>query len=269
MHQFLVVSDGTGGTAEQMLRALLTQFAGAQTSIQRRPEIRTEEQARAVIEEAARLDAFVVHTVVSNQLRRAIGNLGRLYDVPTLDLLGPPLARLAEQFDTSPSETPGLVRALNREYFQRIEAMEFAFRHDDGQHVDELANAEIVLLGVSRTFKTPVSMYLAFRGWMVANVPIVLDLPVPPILFALPPDRVFGLTTTPHRLALLRRMREEHLGGSAGRYATLEHVTQELAYARRLYGRGAGWRIVDVTDRSIEEIAADLIAGVRQSGGGG
>jgi regulator of PEP synthase PpsR (kinase-PPPase family) len=276
VQRILVISDGTGGTAEQALRATLTQFDDTEVQVDRRAEVRSEARAREAVEEAARTGAFIVHTVVSKELRNAIIDLCRLHEVEAVDLIGPLLARLAERFSRSPSETPGLYHELNAEYFKRIEAMEFALRHDDGQRVQELTNAEIVILGVSRTFKTPISIYLAQRGWLVGNVPIIMDFPIPPILHELPPARVFGLMTTAARLTTLRQVRHQYLGGSAGHYADLDFVRRELAYARDAYNRRPGWHVIDVTEKPIEEIAAEILGSLRRSvsagaedGGGG
>jgi hypothetical protein len=154
---------------------------------------------------------------------------------------------------------------LNDEYFRRIEAMEFAYNHDDGRRVHELSQAEIVLVGVSRTFKTPLSIYLAFKGWFVANVPIVLKLKPPAELFDLPPDRVCGLTIDPVRLAELRQVRYNLLGGAAGDYADPENVHREVEYALNLFRSQRGWPVVEVTDKPIEEISSEILALVKQS----
>ena len=265
MHRIFIVSDGTGVTAEQSLRAALTQFADTEVRLDRRPGVRDEARAREVIEEASQVNGLVVHTVVSKDLRRALVEIGRLYNVEVIDLMGPLLARLTDRFASSPSERPGLFRELNAHYFQRIEAMEFAFRHDDGQRVHELDKAEIILVGVSRTFKTPLSIYLAFRGWLVGNVPIVLNLPVPDVLFDLPDDKVFALSTSARRLAALRSVRHQHLGGSTGLYAEFNYVQQELAYAMQAFEKRPKWRIVDVTDKPIEEIASEILDALRAS----
>ena len=264
-HRIFIVSDGTGNTASQALRAALVQFADVNVIMERRAETRSEAQIREVLKQASTANALIVHTMVSKDLRRIMSELGRLYEVETIDLMGPLLARLAEQLSKSPSERPGLFRELNRPYFQRIEAMEYTFRHDDGRHVDELDKADIVLIGVSRTFKTPLSIYLAFRGWHVANVPIVMDLPVPPTLFDLKPERVFALTTSPHRLTTLRQAREHYLGGTGARYSDPDFVRHELTYAREIFARQPDWRIIQVTDKPIEEIASELLEALRSS----
>ncbi|MEN8223522.1 MAG: kinase/pyrophosphorylase, partial [Acidobacteriota bacterium] len=161
-HQVYVISDGTGTTAKGALQSAMAQFGKVNIKINIRSNVHTDPDIKKIMEEAKVNKGFVVHTIVSKSLRDRILILGRLYDVETIDLMGPLLAQLSRQLDYSPVETPGMFRKLNRSYFQRIEAMEFAFRHDDGQRAEEIDKGEVVLLGVSRTFKTPLSIYLAF-----------------------------------------------------------------------------------------------------------
>ncbi|MFQ6101695.1 MAG: pyruvate, water dikinase regulatory protein [Anaerolineae bacterium] len=260
MYRIFVVSDGTGGTAERALSAALTQFSGVEVEIERRPLVRTEGRVRQIVQEVAQLGGFIVHTLVSDNLRGVMLRTGRLHNVETIDLMGPLLARLSQQLAASPAEKPGLFRQLNEEYFRRIETMEFALRHDDGRRVYELPQAEIVLVGVSRTFKTPLSVYLSFKGWFVANVPIVLRTKPPPALFELPPGRVFGLTIDPVRLAELRRVRHELLNEATGEYADPDFVRREVEYALSIFRSQPGWPVVDVTDKPIEEIASEILA---------
>jgi regulator of PEP synthase PpsR (kinase-PPPase family) len=259
MYQIFIISDGTGKTAEQALKAALTQFEETEVQLNIRAHIRTENQVLEIISEASRAKGFIVHTVVSHKLRDIILDLGRLHDVETVDIMGPLLAQLTHQFAHSPSETPGLFRQLNKAYFQRIESLEFAFRHDDGQKIEEIEKAEIVLVGVSRTFKTPLSVYLAFKGWLVANVPIILGIEMPKIVFKLPPERIFGLTTNPRRLAVLRSVRERHFGGGTGDYADLNYVRHEIMYANQIFNNQPKWSLVDVTNKPIEEIAFEIV----------
>ena len=260
MYHVFVVSDGTGGTAERSLNAALTQFEGMAVEIEKRPEIRSKEQVRSVVEEAARLDAFIVHTLVSNELREVMLRRGRELNVETIDLMGPLLSRLSHQLSITPSEKPGLFSQLNEEYFRRIETMEFALHHDDGLRVHELHHAEIVLVGVSRTFKTPLSVYLSFKCWYVANVPIVLDVEPPAVLSELPKGKVFGLTMNSRRLSILRRAREEYLHGATGEYANLDFVRREVIYALRYFEKHPDWPVINVTGKPIEEIASEILA---------
>ena len=265
MYRVFVTSDGTGVTAEQVLNAALTQFVGAEVEIERRPGVRTEEQVRQVVQEAAQVGGFIMHTLVSDEMRGVMLRMGRLHNVETIDLMGPLLARLSQQLAVSPAEKPGLFHQLNEEYFRRIETMEFALHHDDGRRAHELPQAEIVLVGVSRTFKTPLSVYLAFKGWFVANVPIVLKTKPPLALFDLLPGRVFGLTIDPVRLAEFRRVRHERLGGATGEYAEPDFVRREVEYALSIFHSQRGWPVVNVTDKPIEESAAEILALVGQA----
>lgn len=260
MKTIIVVSDGTGGTARRALDAALTQFPDAATDIRVRSDLHDADQVAAVARDAAALRAVVVHTLVSHELRAELLRACRSHDVPTLDLMGPLLERLSLELAASPAELPGLFRQLNEDYFRRIEAMDFAIHHDDGQRTGDLGRADLVLVGVSRTFKTPLSVYLATKGWLVANVPLVLDLPPPPELLAVAPDRVVALKTEPHRLAALRRVRAEHLGYALGDYDDPRHVRRELDYALALYARNPGWAVVDVTGKPIEEISGEILS---------
>ena len=255
----LVVSDGTGGTASRALEAALTQFEGILVAIEVRSSVNSEEQIHDVVHEAAELEAIIVHTFVSNEFRRKILQLARHHNVPTVDLLGPLLDRLSERLAVVPSEKPGLFRQLNEDYFRRIETMDFAVKHDDGCRIDELHRAEIVLVGVSRTFKTPVSIYLAFKGWLVANVPVIAGIEPPSELFALPPSNVFGLTMHASRLALLRTARVEYLKYSVPDYSDLDFVREDLMHALRIFRRSPGWSVINVGGKPVEEIASEIV----------
>jgi regulator of PEP synthase PpsR (kinase-PPPase family) len=264
LHQVFIISDGTGRTAEQTLKAALTQFEDTQVQINRRSNVRSKQQAIEIISEARKGNGLIVHTIVSKKLRDIIIEQGRLHDVGTIDLMGPLLAQLSHHFSFSPSEKPGVFHELNKSYFQRIEAVEFTFRHDDGQRIGELDKAEIVLLGVSRTFKTPVSIYLAYKGWLVANVPIILGIEIPEMLFELPTERVFCLTTFPRNLVALRKIREEHLGGATGDYAKLSYIQREINYAHKIYNKQPKWAKVDITNKPVEEISSEILAALRK-----
>jgi regulator of PEP synthase PpsR (kinase-PPPase family) len=227
--------------------------------------VRTKKRVLQVVKEAAAVEGFIVHTIVSKKLRDYLLEAGRLHGVATIDLMGPLLAQLVHQLSDSPSEVPGLFHELNKAYFQRIDAMEYALSHDDGLRPEELCDAEIVLIGVSRTFKTPLSIYLAFKGWYVANVPIVLDFDPPTNLSDVPPKRVFALTTDPSHLATLRRVRHAYLQGTTGEYAKLDHVRRELAYANRIFNAHPDWHVIGVTNKPIEEIASEILNALRKS----
>ena len=231
LQHVFIVSDGTGQTAQQALKAALVQFETVEVETHLRTEVRTEQQVLEIVSEAHEIHGLIIHTMVSKKLRHLMLEQGRLHDINTIDLMGPLLARLSHHFVDFPSEKPGIFHELNKAYFQRIEAVEFALRHDDGQRTEELGNADIVLLGVSRTFKTPLSVYMAHKGWLVANVPIIFGFEIPEILSTLPPERIFCLTTNPRRLSELRQARDKHLGGLTGNYSNQIFVQNELDYA--------------------------------------
>ncbi|MDP3462418.1 MAG: pyruvate, water dikinase regulatory protein [Bacteroidales bacterium] len=258
-----IVSDGTGRTASQALSAALLQFPSQDVEIVLHKEVRSKVKISSAVKDAAKQEAFIVHTLVSNELREFMITCSRQHNVETIDLMGPLLGRLSEKLIRSPSEKPGLFSELNKEYFQRIDAMQFAFQHDDGQRPEGLNKAEIVLLGVSRTFKTPLSIYLAFKGWFVANVPIVQGIEPPHELFQIPPDRVFCLTNNAHNLATLRHSRLERLGMGTDNYANPSYVSRELMYAQSVFNRERRWAIIRVTNKPIEEIASEILAVIK------
>jgi regulator of PEP synthase PpsR (kinase-PPPase family) len=254
-----VVSDATGRTAELVVRAALVQFQGADVQLTLRPHVRSAEAVRRVVEEAAGARGLIVHTVVSTALRNAILTEGRSRSVPTIDLLGPLLLRLEDLLRLQPMAKPGLFREMDQEYRRRFEVFEFAVKHDDGPDPRGLAQADVVLVGVSRTSKTPLSVFLAGRGLRTANVPVVHRLPLPAELFRLDPRKVVGLTIKADRLLELRRARLQQMETPPRfPYADPRQVWAELEYALRLFGQG-GWPVVDVTDKSIEEVAAEIL----------
>lgn len=259
-HVVYVVSDATGTTGHRVVQAALAQFSGAEVTVELKPGVRTEKQARELVKEAAGAGGTIVHTLAVPELRHVMVKEGREYHVVTIDLMGPLVARLQECLELAPSSRPGLLHQWDESYLQRVEAVDFAVRHDDGRNPDDLPEAELVLVGVSRTSKTPISIFLAYRGWRVANVPIVADLDPPSALFSVDRSRVVVLTVEPERLVLLRKARANRMGrGLSLRYASLDYVQRELGHAELLLRRQR-WATLDVTNKSIEECAAEIIA---------
>lgn len=263
MDKIFVISDGRGRTAEQALMAALTQFPNARVEIIVKPEIRSDQQILEIMPEIVASKAIIVHTLVSESLRATIIKMSREHNIDAIDLMGPLLSRLSQHLENVPSEEPGLFFNLNKEYFKRIDAMQFAFTHDNGQRYYEYEKAEIILVGVSRTFKTPLCIFLAFKGWFVANYPIVPGVDPPDILGQLPTGHVFGLTTQPGDLSRLRTVRQENLGGNTGDYSSLEHVKRELNYSQNIFLK-YNWPVISVTNKPIEEIASEILA-IRRS----
>ncbi|MBK7030451.1 MAG: kinase/pyrophosphorylase [Bacteroidales bacterium] len=259
-----IISDGTGKTAEQIVKAALVQFENLNEVIIIHSEVRTEEQIIGIFDTIIHSKCFVVHTVVSFELRNKILEYGRLYSIRTIDLMGPLLSQISSHLSIEPIGKPGAFHELNKAYFQRIDAIEFAIRHDDGLRSEELEKADIILIGVSRTFKTPLTIYLANLGWMTGNIPLVMDFDLPDIVYKLPHHKVFGLTTTPERLSILRKTRDEYLKSSTGSYSSLDNVRKELMYAGQIFSKHRGWEVIDVTNKSLEEIASQILSSLKK-----
>lgn len=259
VYRVYAVSDGTGRTAEQAALAALTQFHSHEVQVVLRAEVRTEAQIDEIVEEVVAEKGFIVHTLVSETLRAHIQKECRTHNINSIDLMGPLLLRLTQFLNENPQGEPGLYFELNKEYFKRIDSMQFAFNHDDGLRDEEYDRAEIILVGVSRTFKTPLSIFLAYKGWFVANYPVVLDVDPPESLLEKPYGTVFGLSTQAHDLSGLRKARQEYLGGNTGSYSSVEFVRRELDYAQKIFNR-QGWPVITVTNKPIEEIASEILA---------
>jgi len=259
MHKIYIVSDGSGRTAQQALMAAMTQFPDASVDIITKKEIRTEDQIEEVVREVAENKGIIVHTLVSELLREQMLRISRIHDIDAIDIMGPLLSRLSHHLSNTPTGEPGLFFHLNKEYFKRIDSMQFAFTHDDGQRIYDYERAEIILVGVSRTFKTPLSIYLAFKGWFVANYPVIMEIELPDILGKLPLGNVFGLMTQPHELSTLRSVRFQYLGESFNDYSSLENVRRELSYSKNIFNKYQ-WPVIQVTNKPIEEIASEILA---------
>jgi [pyruvate, water dikinase]-phosphate phosphotransferase / [pyruvate, water dikinase] kinase len=266
-HKVYIISDATGATGQRVVRAALAQFANAEVAIELKPGVRDAEQIRSLVKEAGQARGTIVHTLAIPELRQIMVEEGRTHHVVTIDLMGPLVARLSDALELAPLARPGLLRQLDESYLQRIEAIDFAVRHDDGRNPEDLPDAELVLVGVSRTSKTPISIFLAYRGWRVANVPVITDLEPPPSLSRVDRARVVALTIDPKRLILLRKARASRMGRRLSlHYANQEHVQRELDWAELLLRRYR-WATVDVTNKSIEESAAEIIALQRRRAG--
>ena len=259
MAKIFAISDGTAATADTVARAALVQFE-TNIDVERFREVRTEQQLVEIIRRAAAENAIIVHTLISEELRLIVLSHCREVNVLSVDLIGPLLSRLSEMLHAVPLGQPGMLRPFDAQNVQRIEAINFAVKHDDGQHVEDIDQAEIVLVGISRTGKTPLSIFLAYRGWRVANVPLISGLNPPASIFKLPRNRVVGLVANPERLTLLRQSRTARMGTRSKGYATLDYVRKELTYAYEIFDRRRDWPIVDVTNKSIEEAAAEIVS---------
>lgn len=254
-----VVSDGTGETATKVSKAALLQFKSTNTVFTRHSNVRSLETIREVVKEADRDGAIVIDTFASHELRKAMEEACRELNVPRHDLLGLLLARLEDFFGYPPSEKAGLLHQVDDEYFERLDALAFTVRHDDNRAPEELHLADLVLVGVSRTSKTPVSIYLAQDGYKVANITIEAGIEPPKELFRIDQSRVVGLITSADRLAEVRQARLPRLGSLDSTYADPARIREELEHCRKLFQQNSGWLLVDVTAKSVEEVASEIL----------
>lgn len=258
--RIIIISDGTGETAAQMTKAAMVQFGNQDIYFSRYKNIREESQIEAICEEAAVGKDLIVYTIVSPQLRSFLAAKATEQSIPCVDLLGPVLVGLAGYFGYEPRSIAGLLHDVNERYFQRIDAMEFTIAHDDGRDLTGLEKADLVILGISRTSKTPLSMYLSQQGWRVVNIPIIKGFEVPPEVAQIDQRRVIGLTIDPEDLTTIRRNRLNRLGQErGGEYADPDKVNDEIAYADEIFKKNRKWPIFNVTGKALEETAAEII----------
>jgi regulator of PEP synthase PpsR (kinase-PPPase family) len=255
VHHLHLVSDATGETLNSVGRACLVQFEGVEPVEHVWSLIRTRGQMEKVLSGIEEDPGPVLFTLMNDALRMPLIAGCQRLEVPCIPVLDPVIHRLAAWFEVEISGQPGLQHVLDAEYFGRMDAMNFALSHDDGQLAHELDNADVIIVGVSRTSKTPTCIYLANRGIKAANVPVV------PGLLSVKRPLVVGLTEDPARLVQVRRNRLRMIaeGQSGTDYVDLESVREELAFARKLYNQNK-WPIIDVTRRSIEETAATIMS---------
>ncbi len=255
-----VVSGGAGASGAQVARTVLAQFPEVHIPIAVVPYVQHPEQVREVVEHAAADQGTIVHTLVDARLRHALIEEARNRNVAAVDLMGPFLSRIAHITGQAPLGQPGLYREIHQAYFERIEAIEFTVAHDDGKKPEDLAQAEIILVGPSRVGKTPLSIYLSVLGWRVANVPLLKDIPPPNELFKAQRERIVGLIVEPSQLVAHRELRQRRLGtGRKSDYADALQLHAEIEQATTFYKRNA-IRSIDVTDKPIEESAEEVIA---------
>jgi regulator of PEP synthase PpsR (kinase-PPPase family) len=260
-----ILSDSTGETAEKVVRAAMLQFPHSGTQIRLHTRVRTKDAARPILEAAAKDGALVVFTVVSPEIREYIHAASYELKVEALDLIGSLIGKLTTYLDQQPINKPSGMLPLTEEYFRRIEAVEFAVKSDDGKEPRNFKKADLVLCGVSRTSKTPLSTLLAQRGLKVANYPIVLGMALPVELEDGPLERVVALTIELDQLVEIRKARLKQLGmPTDASYGLRDQVKAELEYARRIFRDHPTWPVIDVTGRAIEETAVIILESLKE-----
>ncbi|MGL4651722.1 MAG: pyruvate, water dikinase regulatory protein [Caldilineaceae bacterium] len=256
-----VISGGTGATGELLARTVLAQFR-VQAPIVIVGNVASLEEVDAAVQQAAAAQGSILHTMVNKRLRELIVKRANEKGVFAFDLAGPLIQHLSEELEQQPLGVPGLYRQQQIAYFRRVEAIDFTVSHDDGKRAEELLQADIVLLGPSRSGKTPLSMYLAIIGWKVSNIPIVPYVEPPPELFQVDKRRVVALQIAPAQLMAHRKWRQQRLGTSGeGLYTNRDGIIEELRQYNHFVYRH-GFSTVDVTDKPIETSGDEVVASV-------
>lgn len=259
-----IVSDSVGETAELVTKAAISQFENQDAELKRFPYVEDTIHIDEVVSLASMNFGMIVYTLVKPEMRKYMNDQAVKHGLAAVDLMGPLMDRLLELYESKPLYEPGLVRKLDEAYFKKVEAIEFAVKYDDGRDPRGIVRADIVLIGVSRTSKTPLSQYLAHHRYKVANVPIVPEVDPPEELFRIPSKKCIGLKIDPDTLNHIRKERLKTLGldGSAS-YATIERIKYELDYFNQVAER-LGCKVIDVTNKAVEETANIIMDEMRK-----
>jgi len=250
-----VVSDSVGETAELVTKAAISQFNGSGMTLKRFPYVEDNEHIDEVLSLVSEDKAMIAFTLVKPEMRTYLKNRAEAQGIPAVDLIGPIIDQIEVFSGKKPLCEPGMVRKLDEEYFKKIEAIEFAVKYDDGRDPRGLLKADIVLIGVSRTSKTPLSQYLAHKRLKVANVPLVPEVDPPEELYKVPIQKCFGLKISPVKLNNIRRERLLSLGlNDRASYANIERIKEELTFFEKIVNR-INCPVIDVTNKAVEETA--------------
>ena len=253
-----VLSDSVGETAEQVARAAAEQYKDSDYEIKKYPYVESKTKVDNVLEEVDPKNSIFVYTIVNKEIGKYLQKKCEEKDIPFIDVMAPCLNTFTQFLDQEPARESGVIRKLDEDYFKRVEAVEFAVKYDDGKDPRGILKADIVLIGVSRSSKTPLSMYLAHKNYKVVNIPLVKDSKVPDELFEVPRKKIIGLMIDPSDLIEIRRERIRVLGlDNSVDYVSVEKIYEELEYAERIM-RQIGCPVIDMTKKAVEE-AANLI----------
>lgn len=259
-YQIFAVSDATGEMAMNIAFAALRQFKVENVNIVRKARVTDRPRMASVISEAKKKHAIILFTFVGQDLRDQFLEECGTQRVVAVDLMGPVMDVFTNYLHSHPSDEPGLKYKQTSEYFRRQESIEFTVKHDDGMGLDTMGQADIILLGISRTSKTPLSVYLAFRGHKVANIPLVREVPIPQELESIDKSKMIGLTISCEKLAQLREIRLIKLGRPLSEeYAKVDRINEEIGYASQIFEKLGSIPVIDVTGKAIEEIATEVL----------
>ena len=254
-----VLSDSVGDTAELVIKAGLSQFTNGNYDIHRVPYVDDKTIIDETLDVVKEKEALLAFTLVDPELRDYMNKRSEQLNVEVIDIMGPMMDLMERKFKNEPRLEPGLVYKLDKDYFKRIEAIEFAVRYDDGRDPRGISRADIVLIGVSRTSKTPLSQYLAHQRFKVANIPLVPEVDPPEELFQLDRTKCIGLRISREKLIDIRKERLKALGlGDHATYATLQRIDEELAYFDKIIEK-VGCEVIDVSNKAVEETANIIV----------
>ncbi|QJA08024.1 kinase/pyrophosphorylase [Romboutsia sp. CE17] len=262
-----VISDSVGETAQQVAKAAISQFMiNDNYEIRRFPYVVDKKFLIEILNSGKNENAIIIYTLVDESLSTLTREYCLTEGLSNIDLMSPILTEIAKKTDKKPKREPGIIRKLDESYFKRVEAIEFAVKYDDGKDPRGVLKSDIVLVGISRTSKTPLSMYLANKNIKVANVPLVPEIPLPKELDDINPNKIIGLTNTPEKLNKIRQERLKVLGlSSNANYANIERILQELEYSDTIMKR-LGCPVIDVSNKAIEETAGIILDLIKENG---
>lgn len=263
-----MVSDSVGETAEVVVKAVISQFDSGYVDIRKIPFVNNAGHINEIVRQAKANPGVIAYTLVMPELREALAKATDEMQVPAVDIMGPMMEALARELGTMPKMKPGLIHRLDKNYFRKVEAIEFAVKYDDGKDSRGIVSADVVIIGVSRTSKTPLCMYLAHKGIKAANIPLVPEVAAPQEIYS-HAKKVIGLTIKPEQLNEIRQERLKTLGLRTGSdYASLERILLELDYAEGVMKK-AGSPIIDVTNKAVEETASKVLEIINKGDGYG
>lgn len=262
-----VISDSVGETAQQVTKAAISQFKlNDDYEIRRFPYVIEVDFLKEILESAKEENAIVIYTLVEKELLEFTEQFCTEENLSCVDLMTPILRQISSKIGIKPKREPGIIRKLDESYFKRVEAIEFAVKYDDGKDQRGILQADVVLLGISRTSKTPLSMYLANKNIKVANVPLVPEIPIPKEVFEINQKKIIGLTNTPEKLNQIRQERLKSLGlSSNANYAKFDRILQELDYSDKIMKK-VGCPVIDVSNKAIEETAGIIMDIMKENG---
>lgn len=262
-----VISDSIGETARNVVKAAMSQFYGKDPyEIKRFPFVTDQNTLSDILTNAKQQDAVVVYTLVEEKLIEFLEDFAQKENITTIDLMSDMLKKISGRLNKKPKREPGIIRKLDESYFKRIDAIEFAVKYDDGKDPRGVLKADLVLVGISRTSKTPLSMYLANKHIKVANVPLVPEVPIPKELSDVSSKKIIGLTNSPEKLNQVRTERLKALGlSSKANYANFERILDELEYSEKVFKK-LGCPVINVANKAIEETAGIILDIMKENG---